>query len=47
MDDGWSIENLKVNFQSGGKNADSLGNKEEPYRYFVEVDNSICPILHN
>ena len=34
-------------FNSGEKNADSLGVKEEPYWDFVEVDNYICPILHN
>ena len=28
-------------------NAESLGVKEEPYWDFVEVDNYICPILHN
>ena len=34
-------------FQSGRKNTDSLGVKEEPYLDFVEVDNYIYPILHN
>ena len=29
------------------KNAESLGVKGEPYWDFVEVDNYICPILHN
>ena len=34
-------------YQSGKKNAESLGVKEEPYWDFVEVDNHIRPILHN
>ena len=34
-------------FQSGKTNAKSLGVKKEPYWDFVEVDNYICPILHN
>ena len=42
-----TIETLKIMFQSGLKNTDSLGIKEEPYWDFVEVDNFICPILHN
>ena len=29
------------------KNTESLRVKEEPYWDFVEVDNYICPILHN
>ena len=29
------------------KNADSLGFKEKPYLDYAEVDNCICPILHN
>ena len=29
------------------KNADFLGVKEHPYWDFVQVDNFICPILHN
>ena len=45
--DEWSIENLKTMYQSGKKNAESLRVKEEPYWDFVEVDNYICPILHN
>ena len=43
----WTIEILKVMYQTGKKNADSLGVKEEPYWGFVEVDNFICPILYN
>ena len=31
----------------GGGDAESLGVKEEPYWGYVEVDNYICPILHN
>ena len=34
-------------YQSRKKNAESLGVKEEPYWDCVEVDNYICPILHN
>ena len=34
-------------FQSGEENDDSLGVKEEPYWNIVEVDNYLCPILHN
>ena len=45
--DEWSIENLKIFFQSGEKSTESLGIKEEPYWDFVEVDNYMCPILHN
>ena len=45
--DEWSIENIKIMFQSGKKDAESVGVKEEPYWDFVEVDNYICPILHN
>ena len=37
----------KSNVPILGKNAESLGVKEEPYCDFVEVDNYICPILHN
>ena len=33
--------------QSRGGNADRLGVKEEPCWNFVEVDNYICPTLHN
>ena len=47
MGDEWSIETLKVMFQSWEGNADSLGVKEEPYWDIVEVDNYICRILHN
>ena len=39
--------NSKSNVPIGYKNADCLGVKEEPYWDFVEVDNFICPILHN
>ena len=42
-----TIETLKIMFQSGLKNTDSVGIKEEPYWDFVEVDNFICPIPHN
>ena len=34
-------------FKSGKTNAESLGVKEEPYWDFVEIDNYVCPILHN
>ena len=34
-------------FKAREKNADSLSVKEEHYWDFVEVDNYICPILHN
>ena len=44
--DEWSIENIKICFNLE-KNTESLGVKEEPYWDFVEVDNYICPILHN
>ena len=37
----------KSNVPIWKKNADSLGVKEEPYWDCVEVDNYICPILHN
>ena len=47
MGDEWTIETLKVVSQSGKKNADSLGVKEESYWNFVEVDNFISPILRN
>ena len=47
MGDEWPIENLKVIFKSGGGNAENLGVKEELCLDFVEVDNYICPILHN
>ena len=47
MGDKWTIKTLKVMSQSGKKNSVSLGVKEEPYWGFVEVDNNICPILHN
>ena len=33
--------------QSSAKNTDYLGVKEEPYWDFIEIDNFICPILHN
>ena len=33
-------------FQSGRKNAESLGVKEEPCWDFFEVDNYIYPIFH-
>ena len=33
--------------KSSAKNADCLRVKEEPYWDFIEVDNFICPILHN
>ena len=47
MGNEWPIESLRVMFQSGRKNTDSLGVKEEPYLDFVEVENYIYPILHN
>ena len=47
MGDDWTIETLKIMSQSGKTNADSLGVKEYSYWDFVEVDNFICPILHN
>ena len=31
----------------GGRNAECLGVKEEPYWDLFEVDKYICPILHN
>ena len=37
----------KNNVSIWKKNAESLGVKEEHYWDFVEVDNYICPILHN
>ena len=37
----------KNNISIWKKNAESLGVKVEPYCDFVEVDNYICPILHN
>ena len=37
----------KNNVSIWKKNAESLGVKEEPYWNFVEVDNFICPTLHN
>ena len=39
--------NSKSNVSIWGKNTGSLGVKKEPYWDFVEVDNSICPILYN
>ena len=39
--------NSKSNVPIWKKNADSLGVKEEPYWGCVEVNNYICPILHN
>ena len=47
MGDEWTIETLKVLSKSSAKNADCLGVKEEPCWDFIEVDNFICPILHN
>ena len=47
MGDEWSIESLKVMFQSRGTNFGSLGVKEEPYQDFDEVDTYTCQILHN
>ena len=34
-------------YQSGKKDAERLGVKEESYWDFVDVENYICPILHN
>ena len=39
--------NSKSNILIWEKNTDSLGVKEETYWGFVEVDNYICPMLHN
>ena len=39
--------NSKSNVPIWEKNAESWGVKEEPYCDFVEVDDYICPILHN
>ena len=39
--------NFKSNVPIWLKNTDRLGVKEEPYWNFVEIDNFICPILHN
>ena len=47
MGNEWTIETLKVMSKYSAKNADCLGVKEEPYWDFIEVDNFICPILHN
>ena len=47
MGDVWIIETLKVMSKSNAKNDDYLGVKEQPYQGFIEVDNFICPILHN
>ena len=47
MGDEWTIETFKLMSQSGKKKSVSLGVKEKPYWDFVEVDNYICPILHN
>ena len=41
MGDEWTIETLKVIFQSGKKHSDSLGFKEELYWDCVEVNNFI------
>ena len=47
MGNEWDYRNFKSNVPIQFKNTDSLGVKEEPYWDFVEVDNFICPILHN
>ena len=39
--------NFKSNVAIRGGNVECLGVKEEPYWDCVEVDNCICPILHN
>ena len=49
---GWWINwNFKLNFESNvaisGEEAECIGAKQDPYWDFVEVDNFICPILHN
>ena len=38
---------FKINVSIWKKDAERLKVKEEPYWDFVDVDNYICPILHN